>query len=508
MAEYRNFPDIINRRADKHPEDTFIYDVHSRRSYSFGEFNRIVRQTAVYLISLGVRQGDRVTAVIRNSPEYCFFYFGTLRAAAVFNPMPYSSHRQEVIQNIKVTEPRLLLIDEGRTDDFADFDDNIKPLLIPVGADRQFERQIESVKEQAVDEVEIDDGSAACLYYSSGTTADPKGVMVSHRNMVANISSICRGFRFKEQGEIHLIILPLGHTASINYSLLPCAYSGGKIVLTDDFWHIRRSFWELVEAHRVTYVETVPTVLFSLLNLYRTPPENDLSSLPYVGCGSAPLPKSIQEQFQERFKLKVANLYGLSETGPTHIDNPLAPGWEPGSIGVPLDVNEAGIVGEDGREMKANEIGEIVIKGDNVFTGYFKNEDLYRQVVRHGYFHTGDLGYRDESGVFYFVDRKKDLIIKGGINIVPAEIDEVLMRHPAVKEAVTIGIPDKWFGEDIKSFVVFKDGVRVSIPELLDHCRRFLSRNRIPRQIEPLREIPKTHSGKLLRKKLREQTKE
>ncbi|MCP4148475.1 MAG: long-chain fatty acid--CoA ligase, partial [bacterium] len=159
---------------------------------------------------------------------------------------------------------------------------------------------------------------------------------------------------------------------------------------------------------------------------------------------------------------------------------------------------------ENRQEMGPNETGEIVVKGDNIFVGYYKNEALYKKVVVDGYFHTGDLGYVDEDGVFYFVDRKKDLIIKGGINIVPGEIDEILMQHPAVKEGVTIGIPDKMFGEDVKSFIVVKDGMTVTPEEIITHCAAYLPKTKTPKIVEIVEDIPKTHSGKLLRKRLRE----
>ena len=502
LENCKNFSEIIHYHAEQNPDRVFIYDVRSERTYTFKEFNLIVEKTADYLISQGVQKGDRVTVVIENSPEYCFFYFGIIRAGAILNPMPFTSHKEEIMKNVRLVEPRITFIDQRKEREFGEKTENI--IFVPVGAERKFEKSIEDMEGQINQPIELDENSPACLYYSSGTTADPKGVLYSHKNMIALTASLCRGFKFSPEEEVHLIMLPLGHTASTNYSLLPCAYLGGKIVMAESFWHIRSKIWKLIEAHRVTYMEVVPTVLYSILNIYRKEIDNDVSSLRFVGCGSAPLQKAVQIQFQERFGLKVANLYGLSETGPTHIDDPLIPGWEPGSVGVPLDVNEVKIFDDCDRESAPNETGEIVVKGDNVFVGYYKNEALYQKVVKDGYFHTGDLGYRDEKGVFYFVDRKKDLIIKGGINIVPGEIDEILLQHPAVKEGVTIGVPDEMFGEEVKSFVVPKDGMTVTPEEIITHCAKYLPKTKIPKFVDIVDDIPKTHSGKLLRKKLRE----
>lgn len=499
----KNFSEVIYCHAEQNSDQVFIYDIRSKRTYTFKQFNLIVEKTSNYLISKRVKKGDRVTVVIENSPEYCFLYFAVIRVGAIINPMPFTSHKEEIIKNVCMVEPQKVFVDERKEREFKEIEkENI--IFIPVGAERKFEKIIAGMENRIIKKVELDEDNPACLYYSSGTIADPKGVLFSHKNMVSVISSICRGFKFSTEHEVHLIMLPLGHTASTNYSLLPCAYIGGKIVMAESFWHIRTKIWKLIEEHHVTYMEVVPTVLYSILNIYRREIDNDISSMRFVGCGSAPLQKVVQTEFQERFHLKVGNLYGLSETGPTHIDDPLAPGWKLGSIGLPLDVNEVKIFDENDEEMPPNEIGEIVIKGDNVFVGYYKNDALYNNVVKNDYFHTGDLGYRNENGLFYFVDRKKDLIIKGGINIVPGEIDEILLLHPAVKEGGTIGIPDEMFGEEVKSFVVLRDGKSVTAEELIAFCSNYLPKTKVPKFVDIVKDIPKTHSGKLLKKKLRE----
>lgn len=501
IEQCQNFSEVLEYQAQTHPQCIFIDDVRSGRTYTFAEFDRLVTQTANFLLTLGVKPGDKITAVIENSPEYCFLYFASLRIGATFNPMPFTCHKEEVKKNVTYVEPRIVLVDARRAAEF----EGDRYVTIPVDSNRSFEKSIANQPATLTRTVTLDPNAPACLYYSSGTTGQPKGVLFSHRNMIANISSICRGFHFSAEQEVHLVFLPLGHTASINYSFLPCMYIGGKMILAESFWQIRTQFWSLIEKHRVTYLEAVPTVLYAILNMHQNSGGCDVSSLRFVGCGSAPLQKSIQVEFEKRFGLKAANLYGLSETGPTHIDDPLVKGWTPGNLGTALDVNEVRIFDNEGRPLGPGQVGEIVVKGDNVFIGYFKNDQLYHSVVKNGYFHTGDLGYVDQAGRFHYVDRIKDLIIKGGSNIAPGEIDEVLIAHPSVKEAATIGIPDAMMGEDIKSFVVLKDGAQVSVSELMAHCRQSLSFLKVPKEIELVGEIPKTHSGKLLRKELRKQ---
>lgn len=498
-ADCKNFSDVIALQAEKKPEEIFLEDIRTERSYSFKRFDNLVEKTARYLIQNGIRQGDRITMVIENSPEFCLLYFGSIRIGAVMNPMPYGSHKNEILNNIQMVEPALIFLDQRKKNDFMPDDISSNMIFVDMQHDG-FEKKIAGIETAKALPEAGDPDAPACLYYSSGTTSDPKGILFSHRNMMSNISSICRGFHFRGDGEVHLIVMPLGHTAAINYSLLPCAMMGGKVILAESFWKIRLVFWQLIEDFRVTYIEVVPTILYTMLNMFKSRSECDISSLPYIGCGSAPLQKGVQMEFYEKFGLKVANLYGLSETGPSHVDYPPDPSWCPGSIGVPLDVNEVKILQDNGQEAAPNDIGEIVIKGDNVFVGYYKNEGAYRQAVRGGFFYTGDLGYRDESGVFFYMDRKKDLIIKGGMNIVPAEIDEALMSHPAVMESVTVGVDDDMFGEEIKSFVTVRDGRQATETDLVDHCTGLLSAIKVPRWIEIVDHIPKTHSGKLLRR--------
>lgn len=501
ITDCKNFSDLLYYHSAVNPDRVYIYDIRSERSYTFKQFNEVVEKTANFLISKGVRPGDRITAVIENSPEYCFFYFASIRIGAIFNPMPFASHKKEILKNVVYVEPSIVLIDKMRFNEFTGEGDKFKE--IPVGNERLFEKSIDSFSNTQETQIEIDGNKPACLYYSSGTTGAPKGVLFSHNNMIANISSICRGFKFSSINETHLVLLPLGHTASTNYSLLPCMYIGGKLIIAESFWQIRGKIWELIQEHNVTYMEVVATVLYAILNMYNNTSGCNVSSLRFVGCGSAPLQKSIQTEFKEKYKLKVANLYGLSETGPTHIDDPLENNWECGSIGFPLDVNDVKIFDENDNELEPFQEGEIVIKGKNVFVGYYKNDSLYKNAVRNEYFHTGDLGYMDNTGRFYFVDRLKDLIIKGGVNIAPGEIDEILLLHPAVKEVATIGIPNDILGEEIRSFIVLKDGFVANEREIIDHCRKNLNPVKIPKEIKIIDNIPKTHSGKLLKRALK-----
>jgi len=248
----------------------------------------------------------------------------------------------------------------------------------------------------------------------------------------------------------------------------------------------------------------VPTILFSILNTqYDYYNVEYIHDFKFMGCGSAPLPIASQKKIYELYNIKVANLYGLSETGPTHFDNPFEDNWEPGSIGYPLDVNEVKILSDDGKDVDVGVHGEIVIKGKNVFIGYYNNNKEYKKVVKEGYFFTGDIGYMDRDGKYYYVDRKKDLIIKGGVNIYPGEIDEVIHMIDAVKEVITVGVSDHYLGEKIISYVVLKDNKSLEETKLRDFVLNELGDFKCPDNFIFINDLPKGPSGKLLRRQLK-----
>jgi long-chain acyl-CoA synthetase len=312
--------------------------------------------------------------------------------------------------------------------------------------------------------------------------------------MLNLISSIVRGFKFSDQDK-QLAFLPFGHTASINYNILPALLTGCDLYISNGFEFLRSNFFSTLSDCQITYVEIVPTVLFMLNKLKIDVSNLNLSSLSFIGCGSSTLPLGAQKEFINQYNIGVGNLYGLSETGPTHIDDPREKNWQPGSIGFPLDVNEC----------KVSEDGELLIKGDNVFIGYYKNNNLYEDVVVNGWFQTGDLGYMD-NGRHYFSDRKKDLIIKGGINIVPMEIEEVIYKHSEILECVVVGREDSIHGEEVVAVCVKNGSITEEnlSKEILEICRAELSSYKIPKQIYFWEELPKTASHKLLRKDVRE----
>ena len=495
--DIRNLCQAIRHVAGTDPEREYL--VVGNRSWSYGEADRLIDRCCARFAELGLQPGDIVSAIIENGADYVILYMASLRFGTVFNPFPFTMEAQDIQGYLAHIRPRLILCRQQHHAKLAAQTDHPVELLPPSFLDDLPQHA------GAWPMFEPAEKSPACLYYSSGTTGNPKCILFSHANMMANIGAIVEGFRFDEK-ERHLIVLPMGHTASINYSLLPCTLVGGSVVIAASFWSARPRFWSLIRAQAITYVEVVPSVLAALLE---TPFAEDASAglpaLRFIGCGSSTLPHELQRRFIDRFGVRVANLYGLSETGPTHVDYPLDPDWEAGSIGVPLACNRCSIVDEDGQPLPDSEVGEIAISGPNVFIEYRGNPALYDSVVRDGAFHTGDLGRIDEQGRFWFVGRKKELIIKGGVNIAPDEIDEVIYKLPGVAISLTVGKADDYLGEKIHSFIVPSDGAALTEADIQAHCRSFLSSSKVPDQISFVSAIPAGHSGKFLRREMQRQ---
>ena len=341
---------------------------------------------------------------------------------------------------------------------------------------------------------------AASIYLTSGSTGDPKAISYSHENLVVRTKILCKELGHSHD-TVHLGFLPMGHTSITGFSVQPVVYVGGTLVIAENFTSIQKHFWSIVKKYRVRYVQMVPTVLFAMLNIpYRYSRKGVL--LPYIACGSAPLPLSTAKGFKRKFGIPVGNFYGCSEAGSPLLDDPRKKHWKPGSIGTESSGYTTKLLDDRMKEVEPGEVGEIAVKSRAVCMGYFKNPSAFRKSMWRGYFLTGDLAYKDTSGRYFFADRKKDLIIRGGSNIFPGEIDEVLFKHPAVLEACTIGVPDALYGENVVSFVVLKSDV--PLEELHAHCALHLQPLKRPRHIISVPKLPKTASGKLLRKELRE----
>src|SRR5699024_738840 len=341
----------------------------------------------------------------------------------------------------------------------------------------------------------------ALLQYTGGTTGHPKGVMLTHYNLVSNVQ-MCESWLYQtERGkEIVLGVLPFFHVYGMTTVMNMAIMQGSKMILLPKFdpEEVLKSIHKL----KPTLFPGAPTVYVGLLNHPKLN-KYDLSSIVASISGSSALPIEVQEQFERETGGRIVEGYGLTETSPVTHANFVWHKRINGSIGVPWPDTEAMIVEMDTlNKLKTGEIGEIAVRGPQVMMGYWNDEEETEEVLRDGWLLTGDLGYVDEEGFFYVVDRKSDMIIAGGFNIYPREIEEVLYEHPAVGEAIVAGIPDQYRGETVKAYIVVKKGLKVTKKELDDFCREHLAAFKVPRFYEFKDELPKTAVGKILRRQL------
>ena len=277
--------------------------------------------------------------------------------------------------------------------------------------------------------------------------------------------------------------------------------AGGSTVILARF--DPKTFWQQVEQHRPTYFSAVPTIYLVLNSL---PPEvkPDLSSLQFVVCGAAPMPANAIHEFERRYRVPIVEGYGLSEGTVASTINPLHGKHKPGTVGLPFPGQEVAIAGDAGRHLPHGEIGEVVIRGPNVMRGYLGKPEATAKALRDGWLHTGDVGYLDADGYLVLVDRKKDMIIRGGENIYPKEIENVLHQHPAIQEAAVVGRPDPVYGEQPVAYVVLRPGAHATPDELIEHCRASLAKFKIPRGLYLMDSLPKNTIGKILKEPLRD----
>lgn len=489
-----NVRKLLEDRVLEHGEKIFLFSEADGREWSYIEFDRAVNRTANMLLSYNIAKGDVVSLLLPNSAEYIIAYFACWKIGALAGPVNSLLKSEEIEWVIGNSEAKLILSEPSALADgqLRGLTNNI-PVITnwpPTHAGGSDE----------LGEIEIDTDDDAIIIYTSGTTGKPKGCLLTHANLIANARQIAEWMSFGVDDRL-LTVMPLFHMNAVSVTTMTALYAGGSTVVSPKFSASR--FWDIIEKYKITSFGSVATMLSMLLSRQQSAvssqPEN--SSLRFAMCGSAPVPAELLKRFEETFGCLVIEGYGLSESTCRSTFNPPNENRRPGSCGQPIG-NEMKVVDDDDNEIATGELGEIVLRGPNICKAYFKNQEATEKAFRGGWFHTGDIGYRDEDGFFYIADRKSDMIIRGGENIYPREIDDVLYTHPAVEAAAVIGVPDDLYGEEVAAFVVLKNGVNVSDDELMNFCREHLADYKCPKTIGFLDEIPKGPTGKLLKREL------
>ncbi|HUF94331.1 MAG TPA: long-chain fatty acid--CoA ligase [Candidatus Limnocylindria bacterium] len=465
------------------------------REYTNVDQQRAAGRLAHALTRRGVAEGDRVVVMLPNCPEVLQAYAAILKAGAVIVPVVFLLSPAEVRHILADSEATVVITSEA----LADKVEGWPGTVIMVGGGRGLgyadllaaERDGFTTRQRA-------DGDLAVILYTAGTTGRPKGVALSHGNLAANARASASLYEL-DRTQWALAVLPLSHSFGLTVmnagNLL-----GTKAVLLR--WFTPELVLETIQRHRVQSMAGVPTMYVYLLN-YPGGERFDTSSVRAWGCGAAPLPIEIVEPFERKFGGTLMEGYGLTEASPVVSAHRLSGVRKLGSVGQPLPGVEVRIAGDDDRTLAAGEVGEVCVRGANVMLGYYRMPEETAAVLRDGWLHTGDVGRLDADGFLYIVERKKDLIIRGGFNIYPREVEEVLYAHPAIAEAAVVGRRDALMGEEVVAYVVAKPGASVDAESVMAFCQERLARYKCPKEVRPVETLPKSPIGKILRKELR-----
>ncbi len=489
------------RQYAPHP---FLY--YYDQEISYGEFAKRVYRAAHGLARLGIRKGDFVHVLVENSPETLVSYFAIQHLGAIAGPVNGWWKAEEVRYLLNDSHGRALIIGPQYLEllDAIRADCPHLQLVIEIGgSSRPGHTPFASLFEGSPatpPKVTVGDDEPAYIFYTSGTTGDPKGVLLSHRNIITDIEGFQELIDLPELRRI-MIFLPLFHVNAMITSV-SSLWKGHAVVLRKKF--SASEFWQNVEKYKVNFFSAVPAVY----NILLKDPEGakyDHSSLDFGICGAAPLSLETFNEFQRVFKIPIIEGYGLTEVTCVSTLNPRVGERKVGSIGLPLKGQELKIVDEENRALPIGQPGEIVIRGAPVMLGYYNRPEATAETIdKDGFLHTGDVGYRDEDGYIFIVDRIKEMVIRGGENIYPKEIDNVLASHPKIADAACVGVPDKAMGEEVKAFVVLKEGQTASEAEIRDFCRQHLADFKVPKYIEFLdQDFPRNPIGKVLKKVLK-----
>lgn len=339
----------------------------------------------------------------------------------------------------------------------------------------------------------------ATILYTSGTTGQPKGVMQTHHNLYANAMNSWNTASTRDRGETSLLVLPLAH--SFGLGVLVGGYLfGGRAVLMR--WFNPEQALSLIQEHRVKSMAGVPT-MFVYMMMHPNAGSYDTSSVTRWLVGAAPMPTEQLREFEGKFGGTMYVGYGLTESCPGIAVEREGMTRKPGSTGVPMAGVEVKIVDDDGKELPQGKIGEVIARGENISPGYYGNAEATAETFRDGWLFTGDMGYLDDDGYLFIVERKKDLVIRGGLNVYPKDVEEVIYRHPAVKEAAVVGVPDLRMGEEVCAYIVKRDGAAATAEDIILHCQANLAKYKTPRYVEFVDALPKTNIGKIQKKELR-----
>ena len=493
--------DWLENRARLSPNKKAIIDEDTNISWTYREINKRSSLVASWLKGQGVNKGDRVALLSPNDISYFDLLFACGKIGAIFVPLNWRLSVHELNEILQDCTPLLLGIHQQFQNMFPPLENTIANSFIVGGS--SYEEIVNSTVENKFTQV-ISEHDPLAMIYTGGTTGKPKGVVLSHQSMQWNAINTILSWNLSEE-DVTINYMPMFHTGGLNALSLPLLMIGGTVVIGDQY--AGEKVVNSINRYKCTIILLVPTMYHSLIQSDEFQ-ASEFPSMKIFLSGAAPCPMQVYEAFQKK-GLAFKEGYGLTEAGPNNFFiHPEEAQVKRGSVGKPMQFNAIKLAKEDGLEAKENEVGELLIKGKHSFSHYWNNELATMETKKGGWVYTGDLAKKDEEGFYYIVGRKKDMIITGGENVYPLEIEHWLAAHPAVDEVAVIGIPDEKWGEVVTAFIVQKHPHLLDEKELRAYCEKKLGRYKIPKKFIQVEELPKTHVGKIDKKKLKELSKQ
>jgi long-chain acyl-CoA synthetase len=507
--EFESLAEMVVTRAREIPDTPFVlfYD----QVITYRQVNERANRVANFLKSKGIRKGDIVSFLVLNSPEIFYIMFGIQKIGAIAGAVNFMLQGPEIAYLLDDSKPAIMFVGSEFMKPFASGYEQAghKPVVVEVatGIEHAF-RPVETtladvMQNYPADEALVPQGpeDPFLLLYSSGTTGRPKGILLKN----AGEFTLCRAIASTNgarEGDVFLMVLPLFHVNPICVWTFPLMYGGLTICLRKT--PSPNDFWEPILEYGVTIVMGVPA-LYAFVLFCVDPETIDRSRLKlrYAFSGAAPMPVDLINTFKEKFNVEIIEGYGLSEACGMSTINPPLGKRKPGSVGVGMAGSEVKILDDDNREMPAGEKGEICVKGEQVMICYFNQPEATAEAIKDGWLHTGDMGYMDEEGFIFIVDRKKDMINRGGENIYPREVEMAIETHPKVREVSVIGVPDPALTEQVKAYIIPHEKGSLTFEELKAYLKDKLARYKIPTLVEFVEDLPRNPTGKVLKKELR-----
>ncbi|KGK85079.1 AMP-binding protein [Desulfosporosinus sp. HMP52] len=498
MENVKSIDRILSKTAQILPNKTVMH--YENESITYGQLDKEVNNLAQGLMDLGLKPSDKVAVILGNCPNFVRIYFAILRAAGTVVPLNPLYKADEIHYVLNDAEVKLLIIDQELLPMIREVRAEKSDLdIIAIGGTK--EEGIASFEELLKKEAEpvdrnVEEKDLAVCIYTSGTSGRPKGALLSHGSHIFLINASIKRLDLKTEDH-SLCIIPLSHIFSQLTNMLMPIWLGGTITILPRF--IPSAVLNEITIKKISFLSAVPAMYSALLAIPSQDQNFNISSLRICVSGGAPLPLEVSNVFMERYGINLVEASGPTEAVAC-VGSPKAN--KPGSVGPALDGVKVKIVNDQDQDLPQGEVGEFCIQGPNVMQGYLNLPEETAEALKAGWFHTGDLAKIDEDGFVYIVGRKKDMILVGGLNVYPSEVEQCLYYHPQILEAAVIGTPDKDRGEVPKAFIVLKPGVTAEPTEFILHCRKHLANFKCPKQVVILTSLPKNPTGKVDKKQL------